>query len=128
MLFIFWAFCLTGAFFLGFEELNKYFKGRVDIKAAIKILFQQTGQQKTYCAKCGKIISFKLLDFSDKNPFGYNYTRKCGCGVEINYYKKPDEFHSEEFWVKVFKTKYENKDFLWKKKVLNNGKQIIARN
>lgn len=110
-----------------FEELNKFFKGKIDIEAAMTIILAETGQIQTICGKCGKPISFKLLDFSEKNPHGKNYTKKCACGIEINYYNLPDKFHKTKFYLRVFRSKFQEKEKNYLKKVFENGRTIFIK-
>ena len=103
-------------------HLKKIFEGKVAVDASKTIIKKELGEIPTFCGKCGKPITFKLLYFSNKNPHGKNYTKKCLCGIEINYYNKPDKFHETEFYLKVFRSKYQDKEKNFKKKVLKNGK------
>lgn len=104
-----------------FERLNEYYRKNLDIKAIEKRAKQVSGEIPTFCGKCGKIITKKLLYFSEKNPFGFNHTEKCNCGCAINYYNKPDEFHKTEFYLKVFRSKFKDREKNFKK-VFRNGK------
>lgn len=110
-----------------FEELNKFFKTKVDTEAAITILMKEAGLIQTICGKCGKPITFKLLDFSEKNLHGKNYTKKCECGIEINYYNLPDKFHKTKFYLRVFRSKFQEKEKNYEKKVLENGRTIFIK-
>lgn len=105
-----------------FGNLNKFFKDQFDSEATKKMLQQMSGDIPTFCGKCGKIITKKLLYFSKKNPFGFNHTEKCRCGCNINYYNQPDKYHETEFYLRVFRSKYQEREKNYKKMVLKNGK------
>lgn len=104
------------------EYVKKIFEGKIPIDASNSIIKQLFGEIPTYCGKCGKKITFKLLYFSRKNPLGKNYTKKCGCGIEINYYNEADKYHETEYFVQVFRSKYQEKEKNYEKKVFKNGK------
>jgi predicted nucleic acid-binding Zn-ribbon protein len=92
---------------------------------------QHFGTIPTYCIKCDKKVSFKMVREDS------SYTQLCGCGCSLFQYHKPDEFHSTAFFTRKFipSSKYDpthkEKDELQKigfsKEQKENGKTVYKK-
>lgn len=97
----------------------------------ILITRQHFGQIPTYCKKCRKPITFKLM------ADGFSYTKKCDCGCNIFSYYEPDVSHRTAFYTRVFvpaakfDPAYKHKDSLekqgFKKLEQPNGKKVYSK-
>jgi hypothetical protein len=63
------------------------------------VLKQLQGNIATYCRSCKKRISYSQFDDDG------SYTKKCGCGCEVNRFHKADQFHNEPYYLKTFISK-----------------------
>lgn len=69
----------------------------------IVVLKQAQGNISTFCLKCKKKVTYS--QFSDDG----SYTKKCGCGCEINRFHVADKYHDEPYFLKSYISKKEYK-------------------
>lgn len=96
----------------------------------ILVSMRSFGTAQTFCKKCSKVETFKLIDTDGSHSY------LCGCGCTIYRFHYPDDFHEKGYFVKSFvpateydpnykgKNEFEKEGF--HKKIIN-GKIIYER-
>ena len=97
---------------------------------SIMITMRAFGRLQTFCKKCGREETFKILDFNGTHSY------LCKCGFSLYKFHKPDEFHKKAYFLKVFipaskydpnhKHKSELEKIGFKRKEVN-GKTVFER-
>lgn len=91
---------------------------------------QHFGTTPTYCTKCKKRVTFKMIRADS------SYTQMCACGCSLIQFHKPDTYHKGIFYTKKFipakkyDPNYKGKDDFEKegfKKVQENGKTVYSK-
>jgi len=59
------------------------------------ILKQFSGEVDTFCKRCKKKRSIKIMEDS-------SFTIKCKCGCDVHRYYEKDEFHDKPFYTRNF--------------------------
>jgi len=107
----------------------------IELKAFLKlhavIRRQGVGEIKTYCTRCEKLVSFRLIDTRG------SFTWLCACGCSIFKYHDADKFHDEPYYTKnfipkqLFDREFKRKDLFekqgFKKIVKKNGDSKYVR-
>jgi hypothetical protein len=73
-----------------------------DLKAMYVIMHRATGSTNTFCLKCGKRETFKLLNDAKSMRADCDHSYLCACGCTIYRFHEPDQSHETEYFVKSF--------------------------
>lgn len=103
---------------------------RRGIIQTLLITRQIFGENPTYCKRCKKRLSFKMIRGDA------SYTLLCNCGCTLVQYHRPDKYHKTCFWTtqfipaKKFDPKHKNKDQIERlgfEKTEKNGAKIYEK-